>query len=67
MEASPQQSTISGDCRAGISIALGMQPLQSWHHNALHLMNGVEHHQHILTLMDFNNDPLLQININENK
>ena len=45
MEASPQQSTINGGYGAGASIAVSIQPLQSWRHNALQLMNGAEHRQ----------------------
>ena len=34
-------------------------------HNTLRLTNGVEHWQGILTLTDFNDAPLLQINVNK--
>ena len=63
MEASPQQSMINGACRANTSIAVGVQLLRSWRHNALWLTNGAEHWQQKLTLMEFNNAPLQQINI----
>ena len=65
MEACPQWSMINGACRAGASIAVGIHPVRSCRHNALQLMNGAEHQQHILTLEDFNDALLLQINVNE--
>ena len=66
MKASPQWSTISGACGAGTSIAVGIQPLQSWRHNALWLTNGAKHRQQQLTLMEFNETLLQWININGN-
>ena len=66
MEASPQRSTINGACGIGTSIVVGVQPLQSWRHNALRLTNGAEHRQDVLTLTDFNDAPLLQIYVNGN-
>ena len=66
MEAFPQWGTNNGACGAGTSIAIGIQPVQSWHDNALHLTNGAEHQQHILMLTDLNDAPLLCISINGN-
>ena len=65
-EASPQWSTINGACGAGASIAVGVRPVRGWRYNVLRLMNGAEHRQDILMLMDFNDAPLLQIYVNGN-
>ena len=65
-EASPQQSTMNGACGAGASIAVSVQPLRSWCHNALRLTNGAEHRQQKLMLTELNNALLQQININGN-
>ena len=42
MEASPQQSMINRACGAAASMNIGVQPIWSWRHTALRLMNGAE-------------------------